>query len=95
MIRRALRWCKWAIFDSPGDLLRDELSVEIVIHILPDFTRKVYVSKFTAPNPAFIAKVVESVVRTGMDIGQQHGIQIQFMPQNGPQPEIINAPTHA
>lgn len=67
------------VFSSPGDLLRDAILCEVVIHVMPDFSRRVYVSKIDAP-PDVIAKIVESIVRSGVDLGAQHGITIQFQP---------------
>lgn len=69
------------------DLLRDELLVEVVIHVLPDWTRKIYVSKFES-TPQNVAKLVEGLIRSAMDIGQQHGVTVQFGPQPGPTPGV-------
>ena len=69
---------------AEGNLLGSDILCEVTIHILSDFTRRVYVSKIQAP-PAVLAKIVESVVRTGVDIGAQHGITVQS--QAGPPPQ--------
>src|SRR3990167_596165 len=73
---KAWRWLKDFIA-AEGNLLGSDILCEVTIHILSDFTRRVYVSKIQAP-PAVLAKIVESVVRTGVDIGAQHGITVQY-----------------
>ncbi len=67
------------VWPPMSNLLHEDVLCEIVIHVMPDFTRKVYVSKFMA-SPQTMARVVESIVRTGVDVGAQHGIQVQFAP---------------
>lgn len=71
-------WLHWRPTPT-RNLLAQDLLCEIVVHVLPDFSRRVYVSKVTAP-PDVIAKLVESVIRAGVDLGQQHGITVNFQP---------------
>lgn len=64
---------------SPGNLLTQDILCEVVIHVMPDFSRRIYVSKLDT-TPDVLAKIVESIVRSGVDLGAQHGITIQFQP---------------
>lgn len=82
MIRRGLVWLRETLWPAHGNLLGPDVLAEVTIHIMTDFSRKVYVSKLAAP-PAVLAKIVESVVRTGEDIGRQHGISLVFAPPGG------------
>lgn len=65
------------------NLLGPDILAEIVIHIGQDFSRHVYVSKLDT-TAAIMAKIVESVVRAGVDLGAQHGITVQFTPATPP-----------
>ncbi len=69
------------------DLLGPEILCEITIHVMPDFGRQVYVSKLDT-NQQTIAKIVEAIIQTGIEIGQRHGVTIQF----GPPPKPGGAP---
>lgn len=59
------------------DLLRQPFKAEVLIHIMDNFERRCYVTKPELPQHE-IAKVVESVTRSGIDLGVQHGIQLQL-----------------
>lgn len=60
-----------------NNLLGPDILCEIVIHVCPDFSRRVYVSKLDAPVDT-IAKIAQSVVQSGVDLAAQHGITIQY-----------------
>lgn len=64
-------------FFATRNLLTTDTFAEINIHVLPDFSRKVYVSKLQG-DPQSLAKVVESIVRAGTDIGAQHGVSLNL-----------------
>ena len=80
-----MRWPAWLRLPSltPANLLGPDIIAEVCIHVLPDFSRKVYASKFLGSQEQ-MAKIVQNVVATGFDLGQQHGITIQF---NQPPPQ--------
>lgn len=67
------------------NLLGPDILCEVVIHVMPDFSRRIYVSKLDT-DLGTLAKVVESIIRSGMDLGQQHGITVQLGPVR-PTPE--------
>lgn len=67
---------------------------------MENFDRKVYLTKVES-DQAGLAKIVESVTRSGIDIGAQHGIQLQLAvpaifvdPQGQLHPEVkeMNTP---
>lgn len=95
---------KWLVmgFDcvTTVNLLSQPFKAEVLVHIMEDFTRKIYVTKPEGPAHE-TAKVVESVVRSGIDLGAQHGIQLQLAvpaifvdPQGQLHPEVneMNTP---
>ena len=59
------------------NLLSDDVLAEVIVHVMPDFSRKLYVSKLDT-KPEVLARIVESVIRAGIDFGAAHGITIQF-----------------
>ena len=73
------RWLAHLRLSSPGELRGPGPLGEVVIHVMPDFSRRVYVSKLDT-TPDVLAKIVESIVRSGVDLGAQHGITITFQP---------------
>ena len=69
-------WPLWLRLTPTKDLLRQSIMAQVDIHIMPDLTRKTYASKLVGLPTPTIAKVVESVIAAGMDLGVQHGIQV-------------------
>ena len=66
------------------NLLGPDLICSIAIDVLPELSRKVYCTKWTGP-PQDFAKIVQSVIQAGVDLGAQHGVTISFQPQPPPQ----------
>ena len=77
-------WLRLTPSATRCNLLGPDLRAEVVIHVAEDWSRKVYVSKLVG-TPQDLARVVESIVRAGVDLGTQHGIKIEFSPTPPPQ----------
>ena len=67
----------WLVL-TPPDLLRNPIAAEIVIHVMGDMSKKVYATKLITLPPQAIAKVTENIIAAGMELGQQHGIQVHL-----------------
>ena len=73
------------------NLLGPDLVCAVSIDFLATGDRRVYCSKFTGPAPEF-AKIVEGIVRAGVELGAQHGVTISFQPQPATSPPPASAP---
>lgn len=61
------------------DLLGPDILCEVTIHVMRDFSRQVYVSKVETDQQT-IARIVEAIIQSGIEIGQRHGVTVQFGP---------------
>ena len=75
---KPLTWPQWLRLTPTKDLLRQPIAAEIVIHVMGDMSKKVYATKLVTLPPQAIAKVTENIIAAGMELGQQHGIQVHL-----------------
>ena len=64
---------------TPLNLLAPSLLGEVHVHVMHDGSRQVFMAKGEVSKEQLLM-IVKSVVDAGIDLANQHGIQINFQP---------------